>query len=292
MMTRDVVKRCQNFDMLCSTPNSCSYEGLRIPNYEWMKPHTGVVFNCHFYKRTIVVAEKSSNLFGVDGCTADKRACNLHDSIIIWDTDIIDECAYDDNDDLIDKTNKLLFKVIGNDTIPCITSFQNRKIVSAFYIYLTAEGLWLTRNPYFSKQDIVNGTTLKTANEFILADKDNTERILFRLFQHVAEEVCFQLLTTIRALSRLNVEVIKLEDTNGEPYVLYAHNGNVFIPTCVNVNTIFVLSNYTNCYEDLPVIVQYLSAFRTFLTFFVSAFLTTDLILQPTSRVINCDLLF
>lgn len=139
-------------------------------------------------------------------------------------------------------------------------------------------------NPYFSTQDIVNGTTLKTANEFILADKDNTERILFRLFQHVAEEVCLQLLTTIRALSRLNDEYIKLEDTNGEPYVLYAHNGNVFIPTCVNVNTIFVLSNYTNCYEDLPVIVQYLSHN-------VSAFLTTDLILRPTSRVINCDLI-
>jgi hypothetical protein len=122
----------------------------------------------------------------------------LHDSIIILDTDIIYECAYDvllrtdlyidENDVLIDKTNKLLFKVIGNDTIPCITSFQNRKIVSAFNIYVTAEGLWFTSNPYFSTQDIVNGTTLKTANEFILADKDNTERILFRLFQHVAEE--------------------------------------------------------------------------------------------------------
>lgn len=56
----------------------------------------------------------------------------------------------------------------------------------------------------------------------------------------------------------------------------------MFIPTCVDINTITVLTNFTNCYEDLPVIVSYLS------TNF-SAFLTTDLIIRHTSRIINCN---
>jgi hypothetical protein len=34
-------KRCNNFDMICSDTTSCSYEGVRVPNYEWLKQHTG-----------------------------------------------------------------------------------------------------------------------------------------------------------------------------------------------------------------------------------------------------------
>ena len=35
-------KRCNNFDMICSDTTSCSYEGVRVPYYEWLKQHTGV----------------------------------------------------------------------------------------------------------------------------------------------------------------------------------------------------------------------------------------------------------
>jgi hypothetical protein len=65
-------KRCHNFDMVCSDVNSCHYEGVRIPNYGWLKTYTGVVYNCNYYKRTIVAADSTSNLFGIIGCTADK----------------------------------------------------------------------------------------------------------------------------------------------------------------------------------------------------------------------------
>ncbi len=42
------------------------------------------------------------------------------------------------------------------------------------------------------------------------------------------------------------------------------------------------MENFTNCYEDLPVTVSFMT--RNF-----SAFLTTDLIIRPTSRVIKCS---
>jgi hypothetical protein len=40
-------------------------------------------------------------------------------------------------------------------------------------------------------------------------------------------------------------------------------------------------NNFTNCYVDIPVVFEYLSRNQT-------AFLTTDLILRPTSRRIDC----
>jgi hypothetical protein len=75
--------------MICSDTLNFSYEGVRVTNYEWLKQHTGVVVKCNSYKRTIVAADITSNLFGVTGCTAEKLYCKLHDRIIIWQSSIL-----------------------------------------------------------------------------------------------------------------------------------------------------------------------------------------------------------
>lgn len=284
-------KRCHIYDMICSDNWSCSYEGQRIPKYEWLKPHLGEVYSCKIVRRVIAASDIDSMLFGVAGCTANKLSCVLKDSIIIWKSDIIDECPYDrvlttnltvDSDDiLIDSTNKLLFKVISNDTVTCVTNFQGRMIVQVFPVFNTAEGMLLTMHPFFSTRELRNGTTLLAANEFILADKDYSDRILYKLFDHVSEELCLVFLNTIRIISRLVDEFVRIEDTDGNSIIVYANNGNVFLPTCVATDIIYVLDNATNCYEDLPVLFNYLNHN-------LSAFLTTDLILRSTSRMIDC----
>ena len=65
-------ERCNNFDMIFGDTSSCFYDGARVPNYEWLKQHTGVVNKCNYYKHTIVAADITSNLFGVTGCNAEK----------------------------------------------------------------------------------------------------------------------------------------------------------------------------------------------------------------------------
>ena len=65
-------------------------------------------------------------------------------------------------------------------------------------------------------------------------------------------------------------------------YIVYAYNGNVFIPICITITNIEVLTNFTNCFDDLPVIVQYFSTN-------VFALLTTDLIIRRTSGFVNCN---
>jgi hypothetical protein len=135
--------------------------------------------------------------------------CNLHDSIVIWTNKIIDQCAYhvllrtdlyiEDDDILVDRENKLLFKVTDNRTVSCITTFKEREIIQHIGAYTTAEGLWLTSHPYSSTQ---KGDSLQVSNEFLFSDRDLVNNNIFQMFNHLSEDVCLQFLATIRAISR------------------------------------------------------------------------------------------
>ena len=119
------------------------YKGERKPNYEWIKPHRGIVFSCKIFKRVITAAYTSSTLFGVPACSALQGLCSLKESIITWiPNDIIDECPYDrhlytdlsvdGNDVLIDSKNTLLFKVNGLETL----NVKYIKKVLQHYVFL------------------------------------------------------------------------------------------------------------------------------------------------------------
>ncbi len=77
---------------------------------------------------------------------------------------------------------------------------------------------------------------------------DLVNRDVFNMFYHLSVDFCLQFLSTVRAISRLTDEYVRFDDTNGHPYIVNANNGNVFIPTCFNVNQIQVLTNFSNCY--------------------------------------------
>jgi hypothetical protein len=71
------------------------------------------------------------------------------------------------------------------------------------------------------------------------------------MFNHLSEYVCLLFPSIIRAISRLTDEYVRLEDTDGHSYIVFANNGNAFIPNCIQISEIRVLSNFSNCYEDL-----------------------------------------
>ena len=76
----------------------------------------------------------------------------------------------------------LLFKVIDNQTITCITPNQygESHFVNRMTVYITAEGLHtITKDPYFSTQDIIKGDSLLVANEFLFADCDYVDHETF-----------------------------------------------------------------------------------------------------------------
>ena len=65
----------------------------------------------------------------------------------------MDWCAYDallrtnlhikDPDILVDRDNKLLFKVTDKKKIQCATQFRDKYIISEIDVFITAVGLWL-----------------------------------------------------------------------------------------------------------------------------------------------------
>ena len=176
---------------------------------------------------------------------------------------------------LVDSGNKLLFKITQTEIVSC--GDHCYKPVE-LRVYHTAEGFYLSDETFWNVLNIVNGTRMLTANEFLLADKDYENRKLLKLFQKVASQICLLFLTTIRTLSRLEDEFVKIADTNGNNMVVYANSGVVYIPTCVEINEITVKVKLSNCYEDTPVFTIYNTN--------ISAFLTTGMIIRPTPRII------
>ncbi len=64
-------------------------------------------------------------------------------------------------------------------------------------------------------------------NEFLLAEPDFEGRKLYRLYDHIPEQLCLTFLSTIRALSRLDDEYVLLEDNSGSKIIVYADSGNL-----------------------------------------------------------------
>ena len=77
-------KKCGTFQMSCVADGSCQYEGEPKPNYDWLKPHTVVVYGCKIFTRVIVAADTSSTVFGITGCSALQGHCSLKESIVTW----------------------------------------------------------------------------------------------------------------------------------------------------------------------------------------------------------------
>jgi hypothetical protein len=156
----------------------------------------------------------------------------------------------------------LLFKVNGLETLRCQTHQEGS---TTLRVFTTAEGLMLSTDDLWHNFPIINGSSLPVANEFLLADRDFEGRKLYRLYDHISEQIYLIFLSILRVLSKLIDEYVRIENSSGNCIIVYADGGN-----------------FSNCYEDLPVVFDYLSRNLT-------PFLTTVLILRPTSRRIDCN---
>jgi hypothetical protein len=184
-------RRCNNIPMTCVDSSSCQYEGVRVPNYEWLKSHTGVVYKCNFYKRVVTAATINSNLFGVAGCTAYKLYCHLHDSIVIWKADVIDRCAFDvllrtdleliEDNVLVDWKNHLLFKIIDTASLNCAVANTGSNFVGNISVFHSAEGFYLSQHKFFHSQSVVKGDSLLSSQEFLFAERDFTDRNVYNM---------------------------------------------------------------------------------------------------------------
>jgi hypothetical protein len=97
-------KTCQRNKMQCDG-EYCSYEA--IPNFEfsWLSTKTYTDYSCTVKPRVISSNSENDRVFGTKCIIKDKK-CELHDSIIVWENDIIHKCP-------LYEVSNTLFKIKG-----------------------------------------------------------------------------------------------------------------------------------------------------------------------------------
>jgi hypothetical protein len=73
-----------------------------------------------------------------------------------------------------------------------------------------------------------------------------------------------------------------MNDIKGNPLILYATNGFLYIPHCTYISEIDVISNTSNCYKDVPITFSYHN--KTW-----NAFLQKEKIIKRNSKLTYCQ---
>jgi hypothetical protein len=84
---------CHGNVMKC-VDDTCYFDGEPTPEYRWMSTVDIIGFTCMTKPIKILAKDKNSLLFGSTSCKAKDLLCNLPSSIIVWDKDILINCAY------------------------------------------------------------------------------------------------------------------------------------------------------------------------------------------------------
>jgi hypothetical protein len=140
-----------------------------IPNFEfsWLSTKTYTDYSCTVKPRVISSNSENNRVFGTK-CIIKDIKCELHDSIIVWENDIIHKCP-------LYEVSNTLFKIKGfflwNDREKLSFQFEKFLNICNNQLIHTAEGLFLSRFKIEEAQKTppLNGE-LKELTNMLLAD--------------------------------------------------------------------------------------------------------------------------
>ena len=273
-----LTKRCQRNQMKCDG-EYCSFEA--IPNFEfsWLSTKSYTDYSCTIKPRVISASSENERVFGTKCVIKDKK-CELHDSIIIWDNEIIHRCP-------LYEISNTLFKIKGfflwNEREKLGFQFEKFVNVCNAQVIQTTEGLFLSRFKINDAQRTppVNGE-IKEITNMLLADEDFARIEAIEARNKIILQQCVNLKNNLRLLEKMEDEFLITEDYNKNEIVFFSNHGNVYKPRCAKVNSIEILTNTSTCTRDIAVNFNYNNA-----TLF--GFLNVDGIIRRTSNLINCS---
>ncbi|CAF1024056.1 unnamed protein product [Brachionus calyciflorus] len=82
-------KTCHGHGMRCSDKD-CEYDGSPNTRYSWLSTVTNTGTSCSFKKVDIKSKDPTFN----DGCESENLECDLGESILIWNADLVNSCPY------------------------------------------------------------------------------------------------------------------------------------------------------------------------------------------------------
>ena len=177
------------------------------PEYVWLRTIEKTTYNCYFYPKVISAAHEYSQLFG-KACYASEGFCPMHESIIVWDKEILHACPYErlmsptlqvvDENMLVDQSKHLIFQVTGVESVSCIVN----NIPTMFEMFTSAEGVYISDSPSWLSFPIKDNVELKSVHKLILADSDLSQSNILKLYRGLTQRFCTAFLANLRIFSK------------------------------------------------------------------------------------------
>jgi hypothetical protein len=113
--------------------------------------------------------------------------------------------------------------------------------------------MYLTKNDSSLKEFVVNDQLESAAvSELILADSDYSRFYSYQDHFRETRFMCRNFRNSLSMLSKLDDVFLKSLDYAGNPIIIYANNGNIFLSNCMKVDSIEILVS-DRCFEHPPI---------------------------------------
>ena len=293
---KEMVKNeyCDRTKMICSD-GECVSPNLKInrelyPRFFESKRQLNIK-SCETKKIQIRAKSKGDDILS-KSCKYGNEFCYMHDHVVIWDSDNLTV-----DFPFIKIGNANFFFRTDEDFIISTTKsigFHLLKIEKhdSYELYKTSEGFYLNNEfitPWPSKNENIKfAHTQQNRMNVIKSEIDFSKEIERKRFIKERKEKCIEFQNQLDLLKIHHDKLFKIRDIrNGKHMIIYAYNGNLFLPKCINNITIdvkdteFVIKN-NKCVKDIPVkfVAHNLSGY---------GFLTPQKIVVKTSLKVDCN---
>jgi len=300
---------CNGQPMNCSNRENCLYKEprpvyMRHPGWCHKTPFT--LYECSFRKKLLLSNSHNKNVLpnAIGSCKINDKKCELPDSIVVWQDEIIRTCLFErllilnDLNDFKDKTtNETVFYYSNNQSMLFyLNKNKSTEIDCNGNIFIpTTEGFFLS---FFTNDTEREKKLLSLAqsklNMIHVQEKDLQSIILsqddYAIFSVIQKNIIFACSAFINIIrSNLNHEdsFVPIDLGGDKEVVFYFRNGASYLPICRRFNNITVLvnqeSNNNVCFEDIRILYKSAKSLK-----YKSGFLRKNGIVSHFSKRIDC----
>ena len=236
-MEKDLL--CDSHVMSCEE-NICHYDGTPFPIYKYLQNIVTEGYICRKWYRNL----ESKDEIILEKCRINDLECQLKDSIVIWENNILNNC---------------LFRVLENITItrPYNDIIYNEekdqafKIVSKEFnckneVFKTTSGLYITYEE--TKIKNYNNEIINTL-ELLMADSDGVELKIFSIIDIIKYELCILNNKFMAFHKKRNNNNFIIINNKTNPLIIFHSDGKYVLTKCTKLNEI-TLSPYNKSTLD------------------------------------------
>jgi hypothetical protein len=207
---------------------------------------------CGYSSVSVLAEKKSKEIYHEKRCVAKDMVCELHESILVWDQSVFHDCPYEKIPlEGIFLWDKNVLKNVVSDIV--LQPTRRISICSNVTAFETNEGLYVSWNlgPII-KVSIAKGVQDIT-NKLILANVDYQQDTMLGYFKALDMQMCAVMSNMLNIASRLDDEFFEVSNNKGKNAILYIRNGMIFVPECVEVDSIQIIEDSNECFKSIMI---------------------------------------